>query len=39
MKDACRYFIMIKSSFNELLEEDGSDSIHLRNIQILFTEM
>ena len=28
-----------KSSFNELLEKDGSVLIHLRNIQILATEM
>ena len=26
-------------SFNELLEKDGSVSIHMRNIQILATEM
>ena len=28
-----------QSSFNELLEKDGSVSIHMRNIQILATEM
>ena len=28
-----------QSSFNELLEKDGSVSIHIRNIQILATEM
>ena len=28
-----------QSSFNELLERDGSVSIHMRNIQILATEM
>ena len=28
-----------KQSFNELLKKDGSVSIHMRNIQILATEM
>ena len=28
-----------QSSLNELLEKDGSVSIHMRNIQILATEM
>ena len=28
-----------QSSFNELLEKDGSVSIHMRNIQIVATEM
>ena len=38
-----RCFIIVyndkQSSFNELLEKDGSVSIHMRNIQILATEM
>ena len=28
-----------QSPFNELLEKDGSDSIHERNLQVLATEM
>ena len=30
---------MIQSTFNELLEKDSSVSIHMKNIQILSTEM